>query len=452
MKHFRILILIPLIFLLSSWGWQGHQIISSSILDCFNEEMAVFEDWVPYLTEHASDADYRKNDDPSEGPKHYIDIDSYPEFLETGRIPTTLDSCINIHGAGFVDDNGYLPWATLNTYHCLVECMKHAEWDNARSAAADLGHYVADGFMPLHITKNYDGQLTDNNGIHSRYEADMIGDYADEIIYEGTPVEEIGDVTAYVFSYLYKNYEYVDDIIQADDDAKDVSGGSYNDAYLEKLWEETGDFTIEMFRGASHALASLIYTAWLQAGQPDIDNGALYVSTEEEYLPDHVGVTFTEVGMIYVVPVDTEKDLAVIRSVSLDSMSTLAYFEVRIPLAGLGPGEYWLYARDYSGRLSGPAEFSVDDLGVQSLFSGEMLVYPNPIDQFAYFEFDLLQKERIILRVTDASGRAVEILQNEVLPAGSHKVIWNAAAVPPGTYFMLLEVQDEILVRKLLKE
>ncbi len=113
-KLLFILIIFPLSILLSSWGWVGHQKISFSILDCFTEEMSQFEDWVPFLKTHASDADSRKGSDPLEGPKHYIDIDAYPEFLENGAIPTSLDSCITLHGADFVDDQGSLPWATLN--------------------------------------------------------------------------------------------------------------------------------------------------------------------------------------------------------------------------------------------------------------------------------------------------------------------------------------------------
>jgi len=35
------------------------------------------------------------------------------------------------------------------------------------------------------------------------------------------------------------------------------------------LWDHTGDFTIGLFKHASWSLASLIYTAWVQAGSPD---------------------------------------------------------------------------------------------------------------------------------------------------------------------------------------
>jgi hypothetical protein len=270
MKIFRNILFIGILFLLPSWGWVGHQIISSSVEQVFTGEIAQFTDWVQFLTDHASDADYRKSDDPTEGPKHYIDIDNYPEYFASGRIPQTLDSCLEAHGEAFVEKNGYLPWATLDTYELLVESMKNFEWEEAQMAAADLGHYVADGFMPFHITRNYNGQFSDNDGIHFRYESDMVNAYKSEIILDVDPFELIEDPAGYVFNYLYSNYQYVETLLAADNEAR--AQGEYNAAYYEALWDLTGELTIELFSGASHALASLIYTAWVEAGKPDLND------------------------------------------------------------------------------------------------------------------------------------------------------------------------------------
>ena len=40
--------------------------------------------------------------------------------------------------------------------------------------AAVTSHYLQDAHQPFHATNNYDGQLTGNNGIHSRFERDLI--------------------------------------------------------------------------------------------------------------------------------------------------------------------------------------------------------------------------------------------------------------------------------------
>ncbi len=285
-KIFRAAILLSLMILLGSWGNQGHTMISFRINLSFNEEMSLFNDWVFYLSEHASDADDRKRKDPDEGPKHYIDIDNYPDFLENGVIPHALEDCISAYGAGFVNDNGTLPWATLAMYDSVVSCMRREDWSGAKKYAADLGHYVADGHMPMHLTRNYDGQFTGNNGIHARYEIDMIARYHDQLEYQGTPAAIIEDPRAYIFSYIYANYPYLDSILIADDYATEMGNGNNSEQYYMALWERTEHLTHEMFSKASHAFAELLYSAWIEAGRPGEEITSPPAAIQEKTVPE----------------------------------------------------------------------------------------------------------------------------------------------------------------------
>lgn len=259
---------ISLVFI--SWGWRGHEIISNNISLSFFDEMAQFSLWPSYLANHASDADDRKATDPTESPKHYIDIDNYTEFLANHKIPQTLDSVTAIHGSSFVYNEGILPWATLATYDSLKNAFIHSDPNKALFFAADLGHYVADGHMPLHITKNYDGQYSGNDGIHSRYESTMISGYYSQIIYTGDTVKIIPNVNQYVFNYLYNNFKYVDSVMLADNYAYGQSSNYYSTTYKAALWSKTKSFTTLLFKNGSHALAELIYNAWVEAGSPEI--------------------------------------------------------------------------------------------------------------------------------------------------------------------------------------
>lgn len=269
---FSTILLLTCSLMLISWGGTGHSKISEASALSFNQQMQDFNAWVGFLRTHASDADYRKSTDPNESPKHYIDIDNYTEFLTKGRIPQTLDSMIAIHGLAVVTDNGTLPWATIAAFDSLRNCMQRRNFAKAQIFAADLGHYVGDGHMPMHITKNYDGQLTGNKGIHSRYETTMINDKISQIVYLGTPAAEISNVNQYVFNYIYSNFAYSDSIIQADNYAKTLASGSTTSAiYKNALWAKTQSFTIPLFTKASNALATLIYTAWVQAGKPPLN-------------------------------------------------------------------------------------------------------------------------------------------------------------------------------------
>lgn len=267
---FSSFLLLSLTVLLVSWGATGHSKISESSALSYNQQMQDFLSWVSFLTEHASDADYRKDSDPTEGPKHYIDIDNYAIFNSTGHIPQTYDSIIALYGSTFVIDNGILPWATERTFDSLRNCMARLDFAKAQIFAADLGHYVADGHMPLHITKNYNGQYTGNTGIHSRYESTMINGHISEITYSGYDAVEISNVNQYIFNYLYTNYTFCDSVLMADNYAKTFSTNTSSSAYKNALWDKSKSFTIPLFARASHALADLIYTAWVQAGSPPI--------------------------------------------------------------------------------------------------------------------------------------------------------------------------------------
>jgi hypothetical protein len=264
--------LFALAFLLISWGATGHRKISESASLSFNPQMQDFQSWVGFLRDHASDADDRKYIqpiDPTESPKHFIDIDNYSVFVTTGRIPQTLDSVNAIYGTATVLRNGILPWATKTAFDSLRNCMQRRDFAKAQIFAADLGHYVADGHMPLHITRNYDGQYSGNTGIHSRYETAMINAYISQIIYTGDSISEISDVNQYIFDYLYTNNGYCDSVLMADTYAK-TQGSVSSTAYNTALWAKTHNFTVLLFKRASHALAELIYTAWVQAGSPSL--------------------------------------------------------------------------------------------------------------------------------------------------------------------------------------
>lgn len=269
---------------LLSWGGAGHYKINTASGLSFNAEMAQFNVWITTLADHASDADERKAWDTNEGPKHYIDIDNYDEFLSQGWIPQTLDSVIAIHGSSFVYGNGILPWATIAAFDSLQSCFERLDWAKAVLFASDLGHYVADGHMPLHITRNYNGQYTGNTGIHSRYESTMINTYISQITYEGYEISEINDVNQYIFNYLYTNYVYVDSVIAADDYAKGLAGNTTSSTYKQALWDKSKSFTVPLFKNASHALTELIYTAWVQAGSPLMSPDFIFSSNHESVI------------------------------------------------------------------------------------------------------------------------------------------------------------------------
>jgi hypothetical protein len=249
------------------WGAVGHLFINTRAVNNLPPAMSLFISQGTYFGQHASDADYRKDTDPTEAPKHFIDIESYAAFQ---NLTPNLDSLSAIYGASAVTRIGILPWATVQTYDSLVASLRRGSFTGAESIAADLGHYVGDGHQPLHVTVNYDGTMTGNNGIHSRYETTMINAYAAQLSVTPEPAVYVSNRFAYVLAYLLISNSLVDSVLKADNGAKSLTGwngsGSLPAGYIPELWNECRSFTLREMQGATVALADLWYSAWVDAG------------------------------------------------------------------------------------------------------------------------------------------------------------------------------------------
>ncbi|MDD3878307.1 MAG: T9SS type A sorting domain-containing protein [Bacteroidales bacterium] len=297
-KPFVLFSLLTVSFLFINWGSIGHYWINHKSTESFSVSMSTFMIWTDSLANHGSDADDRKNWDPDESMRHFINLDSYNEFNNTGHIPSTFDSAVSAHSLYFVEDKGILPWATKTMFDSLKLAFQQHNWHAAMLHASDLGHYVGDGHMPLHITKNYNGQMSGQTGIHSRYESDMIWDYYYYLNnYAGDTVHLINNVQQYILDYLYVNYDYVDSILDADTYAVSIAGDNTSTQYYQQLFNKTKNFTISLWENASHSLAELIYTAWVEAGSPmmttDADNQLNSMSDNLFFYPNPVSSVLT---------------------------------------------------------------------------------------------------------------------------------------------------------------
>jgi hypothetical protein len=259
-----------LLILLCSWGEKGHQIINGSAPKFFHGRLNRYKGWSAILSEHGSDPDNRRRTDPYEGIRHYIDMDAYADFVQNQKIVEGKEEAFNKYGMDFVKKNGTLPWVTDSTYQVLVKQFKAKDWKKVVLTAADLGHYVGDGHMPLHLTTNYDGQLTGQKNIHSRYESKMINLYIDSISVKRSHLHKVRNVSRYIFDYMYYNYQFKDSLLHADSLAYKKARNGYSYDYYPTLWAHTKGFTDMMIEDSSKSLAELIRTAWIKAGRPRI--------------------------------------------------------------------------------------------------------------------------------------------------------------------------------------
>lgn len=252
-----------------SWGNRGHKLIAAKAFECLPKEMAFMLQYKPDIVEHSTDPDTRKKNDKSESPKHFIDIDYYPEFQQ-GQMILSMDSLVAKYGFKVVKKQGILPWATETTLDSLTMAFREKNADKIRLFAADLAHYVADGYQPMHATVNYDGQLTGQKGLHSRYEINMIDNNLETLDKDVQPEGAflVTDPERYIFSYICGSDIYNDLILSADKFARKASTDEYNGDYYRLLWFRTRFLTENQMSDAARAIASFYYTAWVNAGSP----------------------------------------------------------------------------------------------------------------------------------------------------------------------------------------
>ncbi len=261
-------------FLLNfAWGNEGHKLITKHALILIAPEIDLSQDVMNYIIEHSVDPDYRKKDDPDEPQRHFIDIDFYSEFLN-GNMIKSKETLKAIYGDSIVTKMGLLPWATSETFDKLVNAFKEKDREKILLYASDLAHYVGDGHQPLHATMNYNGQLTNQKGIHFRYEIEMFNRHLNEIEASLTK-EKVSELKTplsdIIFDYISESNFEVDIILSADRYATKYNQKDEN-KYYELLWFRTRHLTIDKINRASLKLASMIYTAWINAGKPDLSS------------------------------------------------------------------------------------------------------------------------------------------------------------------------------------
>ena len=272
--HLRLLAIAAVIWLalpLTAWAWGAgtHHYIAqnySKSLPSFMDGLRTYDSVVDL---HVTDPDTRKGSTPGEAPKHFMDVDWYPEFL-AGTLTHSRSALEAQYGATTVSANGVLPWAIGDAMTTLTSQFQAQQWSSAALTIADLCHYVGDLNQPLHCTQNYDGAMTGNSGIHSRYETSMMTTYLGQLTTPATPVTYYASPVDAVFDTLTASWGGVSGILAADNTAKAASGGSYNSTYYASLWNSTQAMTRLRVNAAAAMTASMVYTAWRNAGEPTV--------------------------------------------------------------------------------------------------------------------------------------------------------------------------------------
>jgi hypothetical protein len=140
---------------------------------------------------------------------------------------------------------------------------------NAVYLTAVLAHYVADAYQPFHAVLNYDGQLTNQHGIHARFEDELPTRFASRLTYTPAAPRPVLDTRDATFDALASGAVLVDGLLAADRRAAE-GRTEYDDGYYEAFFTATQPVFERRASEAITAVAGVILGAWEQAGRPDL--------------------------------------------------------------------------------------------------------------------------------------------------------------------------------------
>ena len=250
-----------------AWGPSAHRLVNNWAVETLPPEIrGFFESNRQFLIDHANDPNQWMEKDRYERKRHYMYLDKYGLFPYRD-LPHGFKPAVEKFGSGKINTNGLLPWHIGEYSLRLTTALKAQKWDEAKLAAAALAHYVADAHDPLNTTSNYDGQLTGQTGLATRFGFTMIDRFQGFFIFRPAPAVKIDDPTEYAFGTVLETNSWVSQVVWAD--LKSFEGfRDYNDDYFDRFYSQIGSTAVREINAAAHDAGSYWYTAWLNAGRP----------------------------------------------------------------------------------------------------------------------------------------------------------------------------------------
>jgi hypothetical protein len=252
-----------------AWGPTAHRLANNQAIDTLPPELrSFFEANRQALIEHTTDPEVWLQKDPYERKQHYIYLDKYGIFPYL-ELPHNFKLATEKFSSRRINRDGLLPWHVGEYSLRLTNALKAQKWEEAKQLAAALGHYVADTRDPLHTTANYDGQLTGQTGLEKRFSATLIDRFQGFMMFRPAPASKIDDPTEYAFESVLESNTWVSQIVLADRQA--LQGlHDYNEDYLDRFYSAIGPTAARELNKAAHDIGSYWYTAWLNAGRPQL--------------------------------------------------------------------------------------------------------------------------------------------------------------------------------------
>ena len=282
---------ISIAFISLSWGIFGHEHINNAAVMALPQPMQTFfYNHLDFITQESTVPDLRKYTlrDKAEGPRHYMDIEN---FGSVDSIPHSFEEAKKKYTEKFLNDNGFVAWYIQEIMTKLTKAMKDKRKTEILFLAGDLAHYIGDANMPLHTSANHDGQLTNQKGIHSMFESRMPEMFGKDYNFYTGDAKYIDNVEKAIWDLIKDSHSQVQPLLLIDrnlresfakekifdlDEKGNIAKNKYNDPiyskeYVTQLHKALNGMFEKQMRKAIVSTADFWYTAWVNAGKPNLD-------------------------------------------------------------------------------------------------------------------------------------------------------------------------------------
>lgn len=278
------MLLITLLFL-TSWGFYAHKRINyQAVFSLPPEMLGFYKHSSLFLTEHAVDPDKRRYIIPEEAARHYIDLDHYPE-IESRQIAISYYEAVDLYSEDTLKKHGTVPWTILFNMKKLEQAFLEKDAERILKYSADLGHYIGDAHVPLHTTSNYNGQLTNQQGIHGLWESRL-----PELYYDRYPLwignaQYLASPSDSIWKCIFESHALVDKVLQDErlvsqqmserkkytvEHRNGMPVKTYSTLFCKKYNESMDNMVENRLQKAIKFTADCWYTCWVNAGKPEL--------------------------------------------------------------------------------------------------------------------------------------------------------------------------------------
>ncbi len=284
------------------WGFWAHKRINRLAVFRLPPEMQpFFKKYSDYLTENAVNPDKRRYAVVGEAERHFIDLDVYGDSALT-TLPHHWQSALARIGEDSLRKHGIVPWHVQLAAAQLTSAFRDKDARRILRLSADLGHYIADAHVPLHTTRNYNGQLSGQDGIHGFWESRLPELFAEQYDMWLGPAKYRPDIAADIWKAVGDSHAAMDSVLrfekqltaQYPTDKKysyelrnNVLTRMQSREFSAKYHQMLAGQVERRMRASVEMVGNIWYTCWVNAGQPDL--GALADAEVGEEMKEAAG-------------------------------------------------------------------------------------------------------------------------------------------------------------------